>query len=1095
MKMKKVILFFAMILIATQAFSATGYGYKNNRIAVSADGNNQPDPDTWGGTVTATAPAVDAGKTFTYNSAWQRGDEDDWSATPAALAMLAHAGLEGNLVHYSYNNFIGSPAHTTSRNVMKEGVDGALEHWTNFDASVFYDVSADNAAAINHLAEQIKISTAEDPLYFVSMGPSEFLYQALEKVKADGKESAINHLYILSHSNYNDNHIRRENHRRVEHILTDFPVQEGVNFKRIKDQNQSSNLNNGWSSSKAKSGGKTWYPYNFLRDHWDLGCLFLWDMLNADPNLSKPDISDAGMVWFLLYGDQDGNPNKLRTKFMHGVKPENAPEPDGACPAVDVYETDGLLVFEAERIPLRGNWKLGTDEEYASGGKYIYYDGPNNYQNQNPADILSYSFKINTPGTYAFKWFVRQNEEERGKVEGQQGTDLSNDAWVRFSDGIGYWGATQTTDFIKFYGRSDPGFWLHGVGEKDHKHNWVYVKVSQAGTYTMEICGRSHGYQIDKIVMAKDIQNWGSYTEKTEYQARHYWSETGTPDPDCVRPVKGCETILAKDFTNLSVDGYDPATIEWRKSVTWDGGAKELIKCDGTYGTTRPIAAEVVYNGTPQGNAIFKVHAMQEPDGECVYGVYINGVKVGEEQISSSYETTHEIEDEGLRNAIEEVVISTQAVIKTGDVIRVTSNQVTNGKVPEGNTTATARGRWYALELCVGGEPAPDKYTISTSKVKEVINTTEADNKNVTVGITYTASKVCDLVYSIKSVDGSEEFAFGRVNGLAAGRHSIDVPLNLKKELVLETAYKIHRWFMPEGGTFENQYEPAPIALDWTYSNVPEEDKVEFIDPPVEVSDKLLQIPVKVKYWATQERWVNVELKTAENEYITNSWVTVPVGEGDTVINLTLLEPLTKGSGYKYILSIRPVDGTWQDNIYKVSTDFTAVEGNEEPPATIEIAEETANVDVGATVKLNATTTPVGEVITWSSSDDLIATVDSDGNVTGIKAGNVTIKALVSGGNFDECSVTVNPSSITSLYFKKELEIKVYPNPFSDQINFTNNGKIKTVEIYDISGQILLSQAVVDGLNSISLENYDSGVYLMKFKFINNTQEQIKITK
>ncbi|KXX69404.1 hypothetical protein AVL50_19175 [Flammeovirga sp. SJP92] len=521
----------AMMFVATQTFSATGYGYNNNRIAVSADGNNQADPNTWGGTVTATAPSADAGKTFTYNANWQRGDEDDWSATPAALAMLANAGLEGKLVHYSYNNFIGSPSHTSAVNVMKEGVEGALQRFTNFNASVFYDVSANNTAAINHLAEQIKISTASDPLYFVSMGPTEFLYRALEKVKADGKASAINHLYIVSHSNYNDNNIRRANHRRIEHVLQDFPVTEGTNFLRIKDQNQSSNLTQGWSTNNV-NGVNDYTQWTWMRDHVDADVNFLWDRMNINSH-SKADISDAGMIWFLLYGDQNGNPSKLKTQFVNGVVESEAPDSD-YCPAIESYETGGVMVFEAERIPLRGDWKLGTDSEYASGGKYIYYDGPNNYNAQNPANTLTYSFKINTPGTYTFKWFVRQNEEERGKVDGQQGTDLSNDAWLRFLGGVAYVGGTQTSEFFKFYGRSDPGFWLHGVAEFDHDHNWVNVKFPSAGTYTMEICGRSHGYQIDKIVMAQSsVVNLGSYQKKTEAQAQKYWSETGTPDPNC----------------------------------------------------------------------------------------------------------------------------------------------------------------------------------------------------------------------------------------------------------------------------------------------------------------------------------------------------------------------------------------------------------------------------------------------------------------------------------------------------------------------------------------------------------------------------------
>ena len=982
--MKRIGLLIAMLFLATQVFSQ-GWGYSNQRIAISADGNNQPDPNTWGGSVTASAPAADAGKTFTYNSAWQRGDEDDWSATPAALAMLANANLEAKLVHYSYNNFIGSPAHTSETNVMKEGVEGALEFFTEFDASVFFDVSANNTAAINHLAEQIKISTASDPLYFVQMGPSEFLYQALVKVKADGKEDAINHLYIISHSNYNDNHIRRAEHHRIEHILNDFPVTEGTNFKRIIDQNQSADLNNGWSSS-AVDGVKNWTPYYFLRDHFDPSCKYLWDRLNIDSK-SKPDISDAGLVWFLLNNDENGNPSKLKTKFINGVKPGSIPKADGYCPAIDVYETEGLLVFEAERIELKGDWKLGTDEAYASGGQYIYYDGPNSYQSQNASNIISYSFTINTPGTYTVKWFGRQNEEERGKVEGQQGTDLSNDVWLKFPDGIAYWGTEQTTSWFKFYGRSDPGFWMHGIGEINHAHNWVNIKVEQAGTYTMEICGRSHGYQIDKIVMATSTAaKLGDFSNKTEAQANKYWSETGTVDPNCENlVVEGCETIVAKDFTDLDIEGYDPATIEWRVSKTWEGAAKEVIKCNGTNGVNRPIAAEVVYNGTAQGNARYKVHAMQEPDGECTYAVYVNETKVGEQQISSSYDATHDIEDEKLRNEIEELIIDTKAPIKPGDIIRVTSNQVTNGKVPEGTTTATARGRWYALEVCV------DKNDFDiTEKVALVSPADKVSNAALEIPITvsYGANEQRDLKVELQSPDGTT--IDSKTISVERGVSSTNVIFTLASALAVADGYKVISALCPVGEGIESSIMTKVHLFDVVDGPLlPTEDLVDFIDAPVEFSKDLLEFSFKVSYSATQERDVNIELKDLQPLYITNAKITVPAGEGEATIVVKLTAPLEVANGYSAILTIRPVNGDWQTNIAKKVYKFNIVDSS-------------LSVDKPQYNALNIYPSPAEDILNISCpefvnskisiialSGQLIATVDAQSEHTAIDVSSI----------------------------------------------------------------------------------------------------------
>lgn len=68
------------------------------------------------------------------------------------------------------------------------------------------------------------------------------------------------------------------------------------------------------------------------------------------------------------------------------------------------------------------------------------------------------------------------------------------------------------------------------------------------------------------------------------------------------------------------------------------------------------------------------------------------------------------------------------------------------------------------------------------------------------------------------------------------------------------------------------------------------------------------------------------------------------------------------------------------------------------------------SVEVGSTVALSATTIPAGASVTWSSSSDTYATVNSSGVVTGASAGTATITATITvdGTNYtDTCSVTV----------------------------------------------------------------------------------------
>ncbi|TYA78456.1 hypothetical protein [Seonamhaeicola marinus] len=259
--------------------------YDNNRIACSADGNAQPDLE--------------------YTGRYNYADPDDWGATPATLAILAKRNLQNKLVHYSYNNFMPSPPHTTVRNYMKEGVDGSIKRW-DFDKKLFFDVGTHKKQALKHLTKELKKSSKEDPLYFINMGPSEFLYQAVEQVIKEGNADALSYVYIISHSNYNDNHLRRPNHHTIKQVIE--LSGNRLKFKRIKDQNNKNNPNEGWSSLHD------WTVWHWLRDHDNPDFVWLWESMKKHKEF-RADISDAGMVYYLITGDEDGSPVKFK-KFL-----------------------------------------------------------------------------------------------------------------------------------------------------------------------------------------------------------------------------------------------------------------------------------------------------------------------------------------------------------------------------------------------------------------------------------------------------------------------------------------------------------------------------------------------------------------------------------------------------------------------------------------------------------------------------------------------------------------------------------------------------------------------------------------------------------
>ncbi|CAM9420102.1 unnamed protein product [Ectocarpus sp. 6 AP-2014] len=177
-----------------------------------------------------------------------------------------------------------------------------------------------------------------------------------------------------------------------------------------------------------------------------------------------------------------------------------APSPV-ATPAPVSEPTSGCMVvrMEAEDLPVLGDWRVVNDVD-ASGGKYITWEGLSEGQNNgDPADgdIMSASIQVPTAGTYSFKWLMRQPDG----VE----SDKGNDAWLNFPDAKRYGPAgTQESygTFIKVYGRATDGdFEYSGTGEDSHGHTQIAIEFEEAGEYAMEISGRSHGLQIDQILV------------------------------------------------------------------------------------------------------------------------------------------------------------------------------------------------------------------------------------------------------------------------------------------------------------------------------------------------------------------------------------------------------------------------------------------------------------------------------------------------------------------------------------------------------------------------------------------------------------------
>ena len=97
----------------------------------------------------------------------------------------------------------------------------------------------------------------------------------------------------------------------------------------------------------------------------------------------------------------------------------------------------------------------------------------------------------------------------------------------------------------------------------------------------------------------------------------------------------------------------------------------------------------------------------------------------------------------------------------------------------------------------------------------------------------------------------------------------------------------------------------------------------------------------------------------------------------------------------------------------------------------------------------------------------------------------------------DEWSATSLPcnySITTGIDVSKNENIKIYPNPFDNNVfvSVKNGGNI---EIIDISGKIVYCSELSNGTNEISANHFPKGVYLVKIQNKDNSIQTFKIVK
>ena len=202
-------------------------------------------------------------------------------------------------------------------------------------------------------------------------------------------------------------------------------------------------------------------------------------------------------------------------------------------------------------------------------------------------------------------------------------------------------------------------------------------------------------------------------------------------------------------------------------------------------------------------------------------------------------------------------------------------------------------------------------------------------------------------------------------------------------------------------------------ALDLKMNDVvQEEDRIEFTEKDGQITINvpttgitLSDTSVSLENGATKKLTATVQPNDATNKTVTWSSSNNAVA---TIAQDGTVTAVSKGNA---VITAKTVDGETATCNVTVTQPITGITLNK----------KTVELEKGKTEKLVATVTPQNadgnKTVTWSSSNNAVATVEQDGTVTAVSKGNAIITAKTSNGKTATCTVTVGVP-LKSISFK-----------------------------------------------------------------------------
>lgn len=749
--------------------------------------------------------------------------------------------------------------------------------------------------------------------------------------------------------------------------------------------------------------------------------------------------------------------------------------PNGDC-EYDYEEIDGLVLMEAENLEVISGWQEMTTSTGFTGAGYLNWQGGNSF-NTPGSGVISTSIKINTPGTYFFQW--------RNRIGAGSSTTDNNDSWLRFPDADDFYGERGSSivyphgsgktpnpngagsdGWFKVYANNLNWNWTSNTSDND-PHS-IYVTFNSAGTYTMEISGRSNNHLIDRIVLSQNY-NGQTNTNLTETLCdgnNSSISVTGisvTPESAIIEVGNTVDIdadVIPNNATDNGVDWSSSdtsvATVNTIGVVTAHSEGNVTITAssqDGGFTDSSAITVEPEDTSRIPVTGITvapQILILEESESSILtYSITPSNATNNNVIWSSEDEDVAVVNQNGLVTALNEGVVEIIATTEDGSYVSnttVTVNAMINGEIPVEGINVSPQ------QILVGsGETFVANASILPSNAtnKNVIWSTN-DSSIATINQSGLVRGISLGTTTISAT--SEEGGFIGSSTVIVDNHGDDVAV----VGILIT--------------------PENITLESGYTHV-----FGFVIDPINASNK------NVTWSSSNPTIASVDqngLVTARGEGIVSITITTEDGDFSDVSSVTVTEPIngsllatrifvqpqrvSLAEGESIVLSyeITPVNATnnnvvWSSGNESVATvnqngvvvahaegvveiavtltdgsrtsdstvTVTTPDVDDIPATSIAITPEELIIEIDDTFFLDATVSPSNATnsnVVWSSTDATVASVSQEGFITALSEGTTIITVrTVDGSNlsavsditvleiFDVTGVSLSPENLS----------------------------------------------------------------------------------